>query len=94
MPRSYRQRRKAYLRRTMGNPWDSDSKSTSSKSPRSPRNITSKVSLHAPKKSSIKSRTHSNRVTFREPLERSASKSKSISTTSSRHSAWHSVSSK
>ena len=47
----------------------------------------------SPKKSSIKSRRQTNRITFREPLERSASKSKSKSSTSSSHAVWHSVSS-
>jgi hypothetical protein len=49
------------------------------------------MSKRKPKKSSIKNRTQTNRVTFKEPIERSASKSKS--STSSSHAVWHSVSS-
>jgi len=91
--RSHRQHRKETLRKMYGNPWDSSSKSSSkSISQLSPKkSATKRVSSRMPKKSSIKSRTQTNRVTFREPLERSASKSKS--STSRSHAVWRSVSS-
>lgn len=99
--RSHRQLRKATLRRMYGNPWDTPSRSStssrssskSSKSSRSSRSPAKTISSRYPKRSSLKkSNTTRKNITFREPLERSASKSKS--TTSSAHLAWRSVSSK
>ena len=100
MPRSKtqssRQMRRENLRRMYGNPWDSSSSKSSSKSSSSPRkqSFTKKaITGRKAKKSSIKSQTaNSNRISFREPLERGRSLTKS--TTSSRHSAWKSISSK
>ena len=100
--RSHRQRRKNDLRKSYGNPWDSSSDKSSSKSSSKTNQINkrSNVSLRhisltkTPKKSSMKTsnRTKSHRtITFREPLERSRSLSKS--STSSSHAVWHSVSS-
>ena len=67
-----RQKKRESLRRLYGNPWDSTSSSsrTRTKSP------------------STRSKTSKKRVTFRQPLERSASKSKSSSN------VWRTVSSK
>ena len=67
-----RQKKRASLRRLYGNPWDSTSSSSRPKS----------------KTPSSRSKTSKRRVTFREPLERSASKSKSSSN------VWRTVSSK
>jgi len=75
--RSHRQRKRETLRRLYGNPWDSSSSSS--------RNATRHSFSQASKKSK-------KRVTFRQPLVRGPSKSKS--TTSTSHAAWHSVSSK
>lgn len=97
--RSYRQRRKYSLRKSLGNPWDSSSsKSSSNKSNKI--NEKNKMSLKrisltkTPKKSSMKTpnktRSHRN-ISFSEPLERSRSLTKS--STSSSHAAWYSVSS-
>ena len=69
-----RQKKRASLRRLYGNPWDSTSSSSRPKS----------------KTPSSRSKTSKRRVTFREPLERSASKSKS----SSPSNVWRTVSSK
>jgi hypothetical protein len=102
MPRrktqSSRQMRKENLRRMYGNPWDSTSSKSSSNSSKSitpsKQNFTKKaITGRKAKKSAIKSQTaNSNRISFREPLERSRSSTKS--TTSSRHSAWKNISSK
>ncbi len=80
------QRKKLMMRKIDGNPRDSSSNSNSSKSSFKTRKHTS---TRMPKKSSIKSKTkknNRNRISFREPLERSAS--------STSHNVWYSVSSK
>ena len=100
--RSHRQINKYTLRRMYGNPWDKPSSSSSSSSSlsssssrretttSSPRRETRPrrhISNKQPKKSAVKkSNTTRKNVSFREPLERSAS--------SSAHAAWHTVSSK
>jgi hypothetical protein len=94
--RSHRQRRKTELRKSYGNPWDSSSNESASKSSsKSNKTYTRRVSLtRTPKKSSMKSanKTRSNRnISFREPLERNRSLTKS--STSSSHAVWRSVSS-
>ena len=68
-----RQKKRASLRRLYGNPWDSTSSSSKTSSK---------------KMSSSKTKTAKKSVTFRQPLERSASKSKSSSN------VWRTVSSK
>jgi hypothetical protein len=77
--RSHRQTRKAKLRKMYGDPWDSTTSSSSRKSTPMPKK--------SAMKSSSKSRTKKN-VSFKEPLD------KSLSSTSSAHAAWRSVSSK
>ncbi len=67
-----RQKKRASLRRLYGNPWDSTSSSSKTRT----------------KTSSPRTKTSKKRVTFRQPLERSASKSKSSSN------VWRTVSSK
>jgi hypothetical protein len=87
--------RRENLRRMYGNPWDSSSSKSSSKSitPRKQSFTKKAITGRKAKKSSIKSQTaNRNRISFREPLERGRSLTKS--TTSSRHSAWKSISSK
>ena len=66
-----RQRKRKAIRSLYGNPWDSSSSSSASKRLSSPRRNT----------------TSKKRVTFRKPIERSASKSKSSG-------VWRTVSSK
>ncbi len=68
-----RQKKRASLRRLYGNPWDSTSSSSKTSSK---------------KMSSSRTKTAKKSVTFRQPLERSASKSKSSSN------VWRTVSSK
>jgi len=70
-----RQKKRASLRRLYGNPWDSTSSS-------------SRTKTSSKKMSSAKTKTAKKSVTFRQPLERSASKSKSSSN------VWRTVSSK
>ena len=72
-----RQRKRNAIRSLYGNPWDSSSSSSSS------RRTPSSNRRSATKK----------RVTFRQPIERSASKSKSKSKTSSPSNVWRTVSS-
>ena len=69
-----RQRRRKAIRSLYGNPWDSSSSSSRRRSSSSRRSA---------------SKTSKRRVTFREPIERSASKTKS----SSRSNVWRTVSS-
>ena len=94
--RSSRQFKRTSFRRMYGNPWDSSSTSSIS-SPRTSSNILSSLTrnnkVKIPKKSAFKSNSITRKkISFREPLEKSKSKSKS--TTSSYHSDWRSVSSK
>ena len=70
-----RQRKRKAIRSLYGNPWDSSSSSSSRR-----RSSSSKRSA---------SKTSKRRVTFREPIERSASKTKS----SSPSNVWRTVSS-
>ena len=88
--RSHRQSRKVNLRRMYCNPWDDSSSSSSSRKLVSSSRKTK--NQKAPKKSAMKkssgNKKTKKKVSFREPLDRSRS------TTSSAHSAWHSVSSK
>ena len=74
-----RQKKRASLRRLYGNPWDSTSSSSKTRTKTSSK-----------KMSSIRSKTSKKSVTFREPIERSASKSKSKSSSN----VWRTVSSK
>jgi len=69
-----RQRRRKAIRSLYGNPWDSSSSSSRHRSSSSRRSA---------------SKTSKRRVTFREPIERSASKTKS----SSPSNVWRTVSS-
>ncbi len=69
-----RQRRRKAIRSLYGNPWDSSSSSSRRRSSSSKRSA---------------SKTSKRRVTFREPIERSASKTKS----SSPSNVWRTVSS-
>jgi hypothetical protein len=69
-----RQRRRKAIRSLYGNPWDSSSSSSRRRSSSSRRSA---------------SKTSKRRVTFREPIERSASKTKS----SSPSNVWRTVSS-
>jgi len=98
--RSHRQRRRDDLRKSYGNPWDTSSDKSSSKSSSKSMSKSNKITSRrvsltkTPKKSSMKSsnKTKSHRsITFREPLERSRSLTKSSTSTS--HDVWHSVSS-
>ena len=77
--RSSRQTRRAKLRKMYGDPWDNTTSSSSRKSSSMPKK--------SAMKSSSKSRTKKN-VSFKEPLD------KNLSSTSSVHAAWRSVSSK
>jgi len=99
--RSSRQLKRASYRRMYGNPWDSPITSPISSPISSPRRSSPQSSIATrknlksmlPKKSAFKRKSTSRKsVKFREPLERS--KSKTNSTTSSSHAAWHSVPSK
>ncbi len=76
-----RQRKRKAIRSLYGNPWDSSS-SSSRRTPSSSHRVTS--SRHSATKK---------RVTFRQPIERSASKSKSKSKSSSPSNVWRTVSS-
>ena len=69
-----RQRKRKAIRSLYGNPWDSSSSSSRRRSSSSKRSA---------------SKTSKRRVTFREPIERSASKTKS----SSPSNVWRTVSS-
>lgn len=86
---SRRQRRREYMRKYYGNPWDSSSKTSSRKSSSHKSSSHRKsMKFKTAKKSSIKTGTRSKRnVSFREPIERSRSSS------SSHNSVWRTVSS-
>lgn len=98
--RSSRQLKRASYRRMYGNPWDSPITSPITSPISSPRRSSQRSSIATrknpksmlPKKSAFKSKSSGKSVKFREPLERS--RSKTNSTTSSSHAAWHSVPSK
>ena len=77
-----RQRKRKAIRSLYGNPWDSSS-SSSRRTPSSSRRTPSSSRRSTTKK----------RVTFRQPIERSASKSKSKSKSSSPSNVWRTVSS-
>ena len=81
-----RQRKRKAIRSLYGNPWDSTSSSSSSRRSTSSRRSSSNNRAVSSRRSATKKR-----VTFRQPLERSASKSKSKS--SSPSNVWRTVSS-